>query len=493
MVQVLNKKHIYILNRIAAFVIPMLVFMLSFLMLESIVGSQSFKHDEAVYLTKARSWIENTPADEWRIYRPIGSATAAWFILQFTSSEMGVRMLTVALGALSLTFIYLLFKSISNAWVALSIALMAGLSPVFLEQSPQFLNDIPAAGLLIGALWLIWEHNKSDGKSKTIYLASLFAALSLYLRYGVAIALGATALSTVLILMPQFSKRENTNYFNFVITAVIFILLLAPHLIQAFQSEGSPVGILMRAGDASHRPEYLGEAFLDYKNLLASDKLGGKVIDIFAILGVFVTPIILLFKKLRQRFEALPWLGVIALIVFVLTSLSTHAETRFIFTSLVLLAGVGVMGIYLLIQNRLKLVANLLIVPLLMLATVYYGINYYKDANEYFRWTESNLLRNIQTEASLRIAIDSNSGKGCLVWAATARPEISWYSKCNTLGIVDVDRFERDYLIHLRKSHYTIAFTGLSGTQITPETQMSLECNLLKYITPRNCLRLMVN
>ena len=94
---------------------------------------------------------------------------------------------------------------------------------------------------------------------------------------------------------------------------------------------------MIKAGKASRRPEYFGESFLEYKNLFLSDRLGGRVVDISAIVGFLVTVLISLSKKVRQNYIGLLWLGSIVLTVLLLTGLSTHAEARFVCISLVLL------------------------------------------------------------------------------------------------------------------------------------------------------------
>jgi len=91
------------------FLIPSLVFCGTLFILGSLVGSQPIGHDEAVYLTKARSWMEGTPADEFEIYRPIGMAWFGWLFLHFGDSEIMMRSFGVIFGAISTLFIYLFF------------------------------------------------------------------------------------------------------------------------------------------------------------------------------------------------------------------------------------------------------------------------------------------------------------------------------------------------------------------------------------------------
>ena len=81
-----------------------------FAIIFSLIGSQALVHDEAVYLTKARAWTEGTPANEFKIYRPIGMAWFGVILLQFGDSEQVARIFGAFFGSLTIVFIYLLFN-----------------------------------------------------------------------------------------------------------------------------------------------------------------------------------------------------------------------------------------------------------------------------------------------------------------------------------------------------------------------------------------------
>src|SRR3989344_5043112 len=182
-----NKK---ILIKLLYFLIPAFIFLGTIFILWSLVGSQPFGHGESVYLTEARSWIDGAPADEFKIYRPIGMAGFGWIFLHFGDSERLLRLFGVIFGAIATLFIYLFFKRIFNTPFALVITGVIGTSTLFLREAPLFQNDIPSSGLLIGTLWLLWIYYESAGKSRSIYFVGPLAALAFYIRYGVASAFG---------------------------------------------------------------------------------------------------------------------------------------------------------------------------------------------------------------------------------------------------------------------------------------------------------------
>lgn len=466
MVSRLNGFENNVIQKLLSLLVVVVIFCAGFWMLWSITGAQPLVNDEAVYLTKARSWIEGTPANEWKIYRPIGMVGFGWVFLHFSNTESAVRVFGDIFGAITLVFIYLLFKRMVNFWVALSMVCLIGTSPLFLQQASQFLNDGPSAGLLIGVLWIIWTYYTSSERSNIVYMAAPLAALAFYTRYGVVISIGVICLLTVAILGRKYESNKNVDHSQLAITFVIFILLLVPHFIQSYNYDNSALGILSRSGAAAGR-EYLGQGFFDYIQLLPNE-LSGRIVGSMTILGIIVTVISLFIKKTKQEYEGLLWLGGIGLFIFILTGILVHAEARYVFFPLVLLSGVGIMGVYFLVASKQKIIANILI-AIFIAITLYFGTTYYKDADNFFKGREENLSRNAYVEASEVIRKDNPTNKKCAVWASTFRPEISWYSKCNTLDIKDAPTFQRDFLKHYRKSHYSITFTNLKNQQVSEE------------------------
>ena len=467
------------------FLIPSLVFCGTLFILGSLVGSQPIGHDEAVYLTKARSWMEGTPADEFEIYRPIGMAWFGWLFLHFGDSEIMMRSFGVIFGAISTLFIYLFFRRISNLPIAVSITGIVITSTLFLKEAPLFQNDIPSSGLLFGVLWLVYIYYKTASKSKSIYFAGPLAALAFYLRYGVASSFGIIAVLSILILGHRLIKKKDANYLNLVITVIISVLLFAPHFIQSFIVERKIFGILSRAGEAAHRA-YLGEGLVNYIKWLPNE-IGGWFLGITAIIGIVATIVIVFRKKLRQNYVGMLWIGSIGLSNFIITGLLVHAESRYVFFPVVLLSGVGIASIYYMISHWSKISANLL-VGVFLLSIIYSGIISYNETNSFFRTKEADPYGVAYIEISEAIRKDSATENGCAIWAITTnRPKISWYSKCNTLQIRDMDLFEKDFYINFRKAHYSIVRDTLKKEkQIDQKEAENFGVNLTEIFGTKN-------
>ncbi|MDO8231799.1 MAG: glycosyltransferase family 39 protein [bacterium] len=465
------------------FLLGLLIFSGTFFVLESLVSSQPFGHDESVYLTKARSWIDGSPADQFVIYRPIGMVTSGWILLHFDDSEQGVRTFGVIFGAVTILFTYLFFKRMFNTWVALCVVGVVEASFLFLREAPQFFNDIPSSGLLIGVLLLLYIYYESAGKSKAIYFVGPLAALSFYLRYGTASALVIIGLVTLLVLVPKFVKKEGVDYSKLRTSFVISILLFVPHFLQSLISMNDLLGILNLSGKAAGR-QYFGEGLLDYLKWLPND-LGGWALGITAIIGAIVVVIIIFRKNLRENYTSLLWIGSIGLLNFIVTGLLVHAEARYVFFPTVLLSGAGIAGVYCLVKNWSKIFANLLTI-IFLLPVLYYGVSNYREIDSFLKKREIVPSSIAYNNALKAIRDDSYDKGGCALWTVLYHPTSSWYSKCNLLKIIDAATFEKDFRLHLNKAHYSIVYTNLKKVQISQEEASNFDVILTEIFRVKN-------
>src|SRR3989344_312223 len=443
------------------------IFCSSFAALWSLVGSHTLGWDEAVYLTKARSWAEGTPADEFRPYRPIAMPAFGWIFLHFGDTEEILRLFGALFGAVTLVFLFLLFRSITNSWVALSIVYSVGTSSLFLQQAPQFLNDIPSSGLLFGILWLIWKYYKTAGESKSILLAAPLAALAFYLRYGVVLSLGFIGIVSLLLLLRKFAGKGDTNFSVLAKTFAVFAAFMLPHGIHSFIVEGSVLGIL-RSGSTAGGREYLGEGLLDYIQWLPS-ALAGPLVGASTILGIAVTLAIIFRRNLRQNYEGLLWLRSTGVFNFFFTGLLVHAEARYVFFPVALLSGVGIAGVYFLLKKvRLQVVG----IGLFALATLLFGVFNYQEAATIVKEKETDISRNEYRETYKAILQNKPKEEKCVVWSIDYLPQISWYTQCNTLRIAETKNivvFPNDPLVTPKGAHYNVVFAKSENGQIQPD------------------------
>ena len=448
-------------------VVLVFLFSSSFLVLWSLIGSHSFGWDESVYLTKARSWIEGTPADQFGVYRPIGMASFGWLMLQFGESEQGVRMFGAIFGAVTLVFLFLLFRGVANIWVGLAVTVVTGTSLLFLREAPQFFNDVASSGVLFGVLWLVWKYYKSAGYSKAIYIAAPLAALVFYIRYGVVLAFGVIGIVTVAVLLQKFANKENSIFTPLGKTIGIFGILILPHFIHSFLATDNVLGILKSGGGAAGR-QYLGEGLLHYAQWLPYT-LAGPVVGGTALAGILITIVILARKNLRQRYEGLLWLGAIGIGTLFVTGLLIHAEPRYIFFSVCLLSGVGIAGIYMLLNDKPKILHTGFAL-LILLVALPFGAIHYQQAYAIVQNKKADVHWEEYVHAYRNIQDDASEPGGCAVWAADFRPQVSWYTKCSVFSVTDRTNTQKQLNDGSQKNYYSIVLTKSQNNQIKPET-----------------------
>lgn len=449
---------------LAAFVCG--IFALSVACLWYVTGAHTFMWDEAVYLSKARSWISGTPADTFAMYRPVGMAWAGWIMLHVSDSEKIVRLFGVVSSALSLALMFLLFRSMSNIWFAAVIVLFTATSPLFLREGPQFLNDIPAAGLLCGVLWAIWKYYKTGGKSQIIYLAAPSAALAFYLRYGAALPISIIGVST-LALFRKFLYKGKQNAFSLSHTVSIFFILILPHALYALYKTGSIFGVLTASGDAAGRA-YLGEGLKEYFNMLLGG-IGGPLVDYCAIVGACATVSFLFFRAQNDYYRGLAWLGSIGILNFFLVGLLVHAEPRYVFFPLVLLSGVGVMSIYFFIIHFQMSYLLISFLGVLFGLSVFFGNQNIRNAKAAVRELESNEFRNTYADAYRAIGRDAKFFSACTVWTQEYFPQASWYSGCRVSRVPEnKDAFMKASDADPSMTYYSVVFERESKLQIRP-------------------------
>ena len=468
-----------------AFLFPLMLFAGTIYILLTLVGSQPLGHDESVYLTKARSWMQGTPADEFGLYRPIGMAGFGWIFLHFGSSEHTLRFFGVIFGSLSMIFLYLLFRRVINSFVALSIVGVVTSSFFFLQEAPLFQNDIPSAGFLFGFLYSIYCYIQSFGKSKLIYFAPVFAALAFYTRYGSVLFLVVIVL---LSLTPPFLSSIKVNASGVPTQLKTILLLLVaffgPHFIYAYLTTGSIVGILSLSGKVAGR-KYFGEGIVSYLQWLPHD-IGGWLLGVMVILGVLVTCLTLFIRGLRKAYIDLAWLGSIGIISFILTGLLVHPEARYIFFPVILLAGVGISGVYYIAKSVRNILGSIVSLSLI-LTSIYFGVVYYNQTRIFFHSKELDRYRNAYVQTSKFILDRSSSQGGCAIWAVTTyRPAISWYSRCQTFSVTNLSNFERDYLSSSGMVRYSVVLDKVASGQVNKDLSQKWGVNLKEIYRTNN-------
>jgi hypothetical protein len=314
-------------------------------------------------------------------------------------------------------------------------------------------------------MWMIYIYFKSSGRSNAIYLAAPFAAIAFYLRYGVIEALTMIAVCSV-ILVPRFFKNPNAAFDKFGKTVLIALALFAPHFLYSLIVTKELMGILQSAGEAAHRA-YIGEGLVQYFHMLPAE-LAGWPMGVAAIFGAIITAILLSIRELRAKYLPLAWVGLIGLSTFIITGLLVHAEPRYVFFPLVLLAGVGLAGLYYRVQRWSEAVAAALMLLAVAIA-LFFGIRYYRELEVFFAGREQNATSVAYSQAHKAIREDTG-GTSCAVWLAQFLPRASWYTGCSVYAVTSRDDFNNDVTAHLNDKLYSITATKITEPQISAQT-----------------------
>lgn len=439
----------------------------SIVLVYSLTKSQPLVHDEAVYLTEARSWMSDAPASEFRVYRPIGLAVIGWILLHFTDSDQSLRLIGIVFAFFTTLFLFLLVNSLSGVRAAILSVLLMLSSGLFLQNAPNFLNDVPSSGFIFGILWVLWRYFQTAGKSKLIFLLPALIGLAFYLRYGTVINFAAIGFISMLLFWKKFSLKENKEYSGIIWSILITLIVLIPFFYISISTGNGLTGVLSRGGGAAGR-KFLGEGLIDYIKYIPYE-LGGWAFGFFILLGVIFTVVIPIITKIKKESHlGIFWVGSIAMLHLFISGLLVHAEPRYIFFSATILASVGAIAFIYLI-DRMRILSYLIFIFVISIV-FYFGVGQYEFARKSFDNKFSSVTRASYVVASDIIKKDNPSNKECAVWSVALRPEISWYSHCYTLPIREPIFFYKDYLIHLRRDRYAVTYTNISELQIDNST-----------------------
>lgn len=416
--------------------------------------------------------MSDLPASEFRVYRPIGLVVTGWVMLHFTDSEQSLRLVGIMFSLFSTLFLFLLVNSIAGLRAAVLSTLLMLSSGLFLLNAPNFLNDVPSSGFIFGVLWILWRYYKTDGRSRLIILLPSLVGLAFYLRYGTVINFATIAIISTLFLWRRFYSKQNISYSGILWSFFGTFLVLIPFFYISISTGNGLTGVLSRGGGAAGR-KFLGEGLIEYGKLIPYE-LGGWAFGVLILLGTVATLFIPLITKLeKEKWLGVFWMGSIALLHLLISGLLVHAEPRYIFFSATILSSVGVI-VCVSLANKIKFLflGHFLLVSLGLLI-IYFGVAQYGLAKESFNNKVSSVARGSYVTASELIKQDNPSNKECVIWSTSFRPELSWYSGCYTLTVNEPIDFYRNYLIHLRRDHYSIAFTGVTELQINDSTANS--------------------
>ncbi|MGE5291091.1 MAG: hypothetical protein ACM3ML_28615 [Micromonosporaceae bacterium] len=394
-------------------------------------------HDEAVYATKARSWLTGAPAAQWRTYRPVGLPALGWIALHVRNDVGAVRAVGLILALMTLAITYLVAAWLTGPRRAAVATLVVVSGWAFLRRLPEFLDDIAAAGLLLAVACLVIRARQRPG-SVSLLAAAVVAVAAFYMRYGAVcglIALGLAALVT-------WGWRGWITSWRDIAAGCLFVGGLGAHLVYSSRVAGSPITILFSALQVAHM-SYFGEGLVYYALIfpfrLAGD-LGGVVMAA-GLIAAFPAARRVLRRGVQHRGvrevaspgqhsgAASPadhvrlFFALAAVANVLLLGLIAHGEERFVFLSVLLLVILGVDAIarY---AGRWPAIVLAVITAFAALAAI---VDY--------RVVVNGDLAVVTAERTSLVAVAQRISRHhpCLV-VTGFQPEMGWYSGCATTG-----------------------------------------------------------
>lgn len=432
-------------------------------------------HDEAVYATKARSWLTGAPAAQWRPYRPVGLPALGWIALHVSDDVGSVRALGLILALFTLAITYVVAARLTGPGRAAVATLVMVSGWGFLRRLPEFLDDIPAAGLLLAVTCLIIRARQRPG-SYSLLAAAAVAVAAFYVRYGAIcglLLLGVSALVT-------WGWRGWITSWRDIAAGGVLAGGLGAHLAYSNSTAGSPLEVFFSALQVA-RTGYYGQGLVYYALTfpfrLAGD-LGGAVMAA-GLIAAFPAAC-RLWRRDRLDGASLAdrvriFLALTAVAYVLLLGLIADGQERYVFfpVLLLLIAGVDAIARYAGSWSGIVLAA---ITALAVLAAVVdYGVAMNGD-----------IAVVTARQASLAAAAQRIPGHHRCLVVTGFQPEMGWYSGCATTGfpqaetgrlpsgeLVYVVLFQRGtgqpHAVQLRKM-----VAGWHATAITVNTKGSL-------------------
>ncbi len=298
--------------------------------------------DEAVYASHSRSIVTDVPTSTWRIYRAPGLPIIGLLggAFGFTDANLRAVALMMNLAALAVAWV---FARILWGPLAAIIALLTIVgSPVVIAEIALFHTDLPAAGLVLALMLLLWyEFELRPEPSRLLLAAAPLAALAFYIRYGSILPIGGVGIAAVLLW-----HRSMLNNRRLVAALVVFAaLLFAPHLLEAVTRTGSPLGIISSAGEQVDTSEPVATAvrYLGWLPAQLAHRLGFAVM----LAGAAHAGMVMLDAMRRRDLTPVArrylWLFIPAGVMTVGLVLQSHPEQRYVLLPVLLaiIAGAG--------------------------------------------------------------------------------------------------------------------------------------------------------
>lgn len=376
-------------------------------------------HDESAYALKARHWIEETPETGWNLHRGIAMSGYGYLVFVAGGDEAALRFLGLVALAGFAWATWVLGRRIGGKWVGpLSVIALVS-SPVLLRRSTEYLSDVPSSALLMAVMIVVWrQFGEKDRPGFGLLWILPFAWTAFYIRYQSVLSFGLIAV----MIFVLFWDKVVSGWRPILITGLVGLLGLVPHLQFAIAETGSPVGIILFTADVAGR-QFLGEGLVDYFLLMGwplAAFVGPFAVVFFVwwLIAGWRSP----FERSRCLFLVIPAAGqVLAL------GLLSHGEARFIFFPLALTLIGGTTGFSYVRDRWRPNVARAMSLTLVVLL-----LSSLATASIYVRQKVENRARETEIIEQAAEEIDDLSAEGSCGVMTSYSPQITFFSECSS-------------------------------------------------------------
>jgi hypothetical protein len=215
-------------------------------------------------------------------------------------------------------------------------------SPVVIAEIALFHTDLPAAGLVLALMLLLWyEFERRPEPGGLLLAAAPLAALAFYIRYGSILPIGGVGIAAVLLWHRSMLRNRRLVGAAVVLAALLF----APHILEAMIRTGSPLGIIGSAGEQvdTSEPGATAVQYLGWLPAQLAHRLG------FAVMVAGVAHALIVALEAMRRRALTPvarrylWLFIPAGVTTIGLVLQAHPEQRYVLLPVLLaiIAGAG--------------------------------------------------------------------------------------------------------------------------------------------------------
>lgn len=374
-------------------------------------------HDEALYATRARDFLEGQPQSTWfsgnRAPGLPVLLTLAWL---GNGTEPYLRLVVAATGAVLICLSWLMGRLMIGRLGALFVAWGVALTPIILVAATQVWPDVPgAAAGMAGLYFYALGLTKSRFRWWMVVTVVFFLGAATVIRFGAPIPLGIGLIGLTLWKWPQEPERR----LRATVVALAGILVVGVILLTSVATGGQVPGRTISVGSSAN-PAL--EGFADYWGLRFRLAAGAAAVG---MVGVVIALVGSIFDRDLWRRSRLPFS--IAVATFVVIAAVVHGEARYLspfYPWFWMVAGSGLAAAVARFPKAVTIpVASVLALGLLLVTP---GLS---DDAQLFN----------EGYATIKTAARSlDTGEPCGVFTSYT-PQVEWYSGCEA-QVIDRNR-----------------------------------------------------